>query len=172
MAGPVWTSVGMCESFTFTPKPQLLKHYAWNQGIKLIDKMAFISLEAEIAFKIDEFIADNFVMGLLGTAVSAGDIEIGNAITIERQVQFSGTNNFGANVLVTVPHVFFYCDKAIEFIDDADWGHIELTGEPLLTAGNFGTVQFLDSPSGAPEAALNTANYYCGKGNVYTAPLA
>lgn len=167
-----WTSMGMCDTFTVTPAPQKLEHYATNQKIKVLDKVAFVLLKATVDIKLDEWIEDNLVIALLGTAVSSGEITIGTAGTVERQVMFSGTNQFGANVEVILPHVFFSCDKVIEFIGDATWGNLDVTGDILLTDGMFGTINFLDSPSGAPYAPLDTDNYMLGKGNVYTAPLA
>lgn len=169
--GSTFTAVGMARTFSVTPQPQKIKHYATNQGTKLLDKIAFISLEASVDLTLDEFIEDNLVMALLGEVISAGEISIGNGTTIERQLLFNGTNTFGPNLQVWLPHVFFSCDKVIELISDADWGKLDLTGDVLLKNGSFGTIGFLTSPSTAPLSPDNTSNYYVGKGQVYTAPL-
>lgn len=73
----------MCDSFAITPAPQKLKHYATNQLNKVLDKVAFVLLEATVDIKLDEVITDNLVMAFLGTADSFGGISIGTAPTID-----------------------------------------------------------------------------------------
>ncbi len=170
----VWTHVGNCPKFGITPKPEKLKHFSSMAGIKLLDKTAFISLEAEVEMMLEEYNEDNLVMAFLGSTVSAGELLIGAGTTIERQVKLDGTNTFGARVEIILPHVFFSADKVVEFIGDK-WGEMNIVGDVLLTTINatpaFGTIAFLTSPSTAPLTAPNTVNYFLGKGNVYTSPL-
>jgi hypothetical protein len=173
----VWTLIGNCPKFAFTPKPEVKKHYSSMSGTKKLDKIAFVSVEAEVEVHCDEFVQDNLVMGLLGEVNSSNAIEILGAPTVERQLKLDGTNNFGARVEVILPHVFFYSDKVLDLIGD-DWGDINLTGEVLSDLRSdmsspfgFGTVTFLSALNGQPLSPPNTLNYFIGKGLVYTAPL-
>ncbi len=165
-----WTHVGNVPVFQITPKPEKIKHYSSMTPVKRLDKLAFVSIEAELSMTLEEFVEDNLIMALLGVMNTAGDIDAMLAPTMERQVKLDGTNAFGENVEIIVPHVFFSCDKVIDFIGDA-WGKLDLTGDILLSNGVFFTVHALSSISGAPVTPPNPNNYFIGKGNVYTAPL-
>lgn len=175
----VWTHIGNVGKFTVTPQPEIKEHYSSMTGSKLVDKIAIVSKKAEFALEVDEWTLDNAGMALLGlqSTDTVGDfIEIMGAAAVERQLKFTGNNDFGGKVEIILPHCFLMCKDAISLIGD-DWGPLNISGQILRSgdnlAGSFGTLRFLTGATGsAPLTSPNTLNYYIGKGSVYTAPLA
>ncbi len=167
-----FTKMGMAQSFGITPNPTRVPHWAKNNGVKLKDKIGIFAFESDVDIKFDEFIEDNIVLALFGTAVSSGEISIGTSQdAIERQIAFVGTNTYGPRLEILLPKVSFYSKNLIEAIGDAAWGQLELTGEMLVVGGSYGTITFGDAPSGAPLEPGNTENYYFGMGDVWSAPV-
>ena len=177
MPATVWTPIGNVGKFTVTPQPEIKEHYSSMTGKKLVDKIAIVSAKAEFSLEVDEWTLDNAGMALLGlqaTDTVGTFIEIMGAQSVERQLKFTGSNDFGGRVEVILPQCFFMCKDAISLIGD-DWGPLTITGQILREnlTGSFGTMRFLTGATGsAPLTSPNTLNYYIGKGNVYTAPLA
>lgn len=171
----VWTPVGNVGKFNLTPKPEFKDHYSSMQGTKVLDKIATIFKDAEFSMEVDEFTPDNAVMallGLVGTDTAAEpQVQIMGVSSVERQLRFVGTNDFGAHLELILPHVFLFCKDAINLIFD-DWGTLPITGRVLNNNGSFGVVNFLAGATGsAPLVAPNTLNYYIGKGVLSTAVL-
>ena len=177
-----WTHIGNVGKFTVTPQPEIKEHYSSMDGSKLVDKIAIVSKKAEFALDVDEWTLDNTGMALLGlqqTDSVGSFIEIMGEAAVERQLRFTGNNDFGGKVEIILPHCFLMCKDAISLIGD-DWGPLAITGQILrsapggdLTQGSFGTLRFLTGATGtAPLTSPNTLNYYIGKGSVFTAPLA
>jgi hypothetical protein len=194
MVATVWTPVGNVGKFVITPQPEIKKHYSSMTGTKSMDKIAIVSNEAQFQMDVDEWNLDNAAMALLGlqtTDTLGSYIQIGAAQAVERQLKFVGTNFYGGQVEVILPHVFMMCKDGISLIGD-DWGTLTITGQILLYGGNnpstpsgtdightdfatqasFGTWRYLHATTGAaPLTAPNTLNYYIGKGIISTAPL-
>lgn len=175
----VWTHIGNVGKFTVTPQPEIKEHYSSMQGSKLVDKIAIVSKKAEFSLEVDEWNLDNTAMSLLGlqsTDTIGEYIEIMGAPAFERQLKFTGSNDFGGRLEIILPRCFLMCKDPISLIGD-DWGPLTITGQ-ILREGNdltgaFGTLRFLTGATGsAPLTSPNTLNYYIGKGNVYTAPVA
>ena len=135
--------IGNVPKFEITPKPETKKHYSSMSGTKSLDYVANVSKEAEVTIECDEITPDNLIVALLGELNSDGSIDILAAPKIERAVKLEGTNDFGAKVQVTIPHVFFDTNKAINLIGD-DWGSLPLTGQVLRDPElGFGNLKFL-----------------------------
>jgi hypothetical protein len=173
----VWTAVGNVKSFQLTPGPVPKEHWSTQIGQRAIDKMAIIQKRAKFEMELDEVTLDNSIMALMGIQSTDGTIDIMGAASVERQVKFDGTNDFGARVEVILPRVFMLCTNPIDLIaSNDDWMELKITGEILrdnLLTGHFGSWGFLNTATGsAPLVAPDTLNYTISYGKVYTAPLA
>ncbi len=174
----VWTPIGNVSKFSCTPKLDVKEHSSSMGGTKELDKIAVTTKGAEFELTLDEWTLDNAKMALLGLAGSDTEgtfISILGASSVERQLKFEGTNDFGPRVEIILPHVFMLCKNALELIGE-DWNTMVLSGNILRAnppTGIFGTFRYLDTATGsAPLTAPNTLNYMIGKGLVSTAPLA
>jgi hypothetical protein len=115
------------------------------QGIKVLDRTAFIAKGAEVQFNFEEFTPENLVVALLGEAAtdSVGTYyELLNLPQVVRAVKMHGTNDFDAKVEMIVHQVFFSADKAIPLIGE-DWMSFEVVGDVLKTNGSFCTLRLL-----------------------------
>jgi len=76
---------------------------------------------------------------------------------------FTGTNDIGPKVVITLPLVQFGPSGALGFIQD-EWGQIELEGDVLAdpVTGSFGTLVHPDDAMVSP----TTAAYYIGTGTI------
>lgn len=176
MTSPSWVDVGNVTGFDVTPNPEVKEHYSSRTGTRELDKIAIVSKKAEFTMGLEEVTLDNLTIATLGLDTTAGDIEFMGATSVERQLKFDGTNNFGARVEIILPHVFLLCKDKISFIG-ADWTNLTITGSILRQnvgdqSSAFGTIAFLDGATGnAPLMSPNTLNYQIGQGIVYLAPI-
>jgi hypothetical protein len=174
----VWTDIGDVGAFGITPAPEIKEHYSSRAGVKEVDKIAITAKKAEFDMSISEWTLENATLAVLGAAGTdtAGDfITILGASSVERQIKFEGSNDFGPRMEIIFPRVFMLCKDRIELIGD-DWGPLKISGQIMradLVSGSFGTWRNLDTATGAaPLTSPNTLNYYIGKGIISIAPLA
>lgn len=88
-------------------------------------------------------------------------LDIGMQSQILGELVFTGTNDIGPKVVITLPLVQFGPSAAIGFIQD-EWGQLELTGDVLADpdTGSFGTLIHPDDVMVSP----TTDAYYVGTG--------
>jgi hypothetical protein len=172
-----WTDIGNIGKFTVTPQPEIKEHYSSRAGTKEVDKIAVTAKKAEFALDVDEWTLDNALMALLGiqsTDTTGTFIEIMGASSVERQLKFVGTGDFGGRAEIIFPRVFLLCKDAINLIGD-DWSPLTLTGQIMranVVDGSFGTMRFLGGATGsAPVASPNPLNYVISKGIVSVAAV-
>lgn len=93
--------------------------------------------------------------------MAATTLNIGLQTQVIGELIFTGTNDIGPKLTITLPKVQFGPSGALGFIQD-DWGQIELEGDVLAdeTTGSFGT---LEHPDGAMVSPTTDA-YYVGTG--------
>jgi len=91
----------------------------------------------------------------------ATTLNIGLESQISGELVFTGTNDIGPKVVITLPLVQFGPSGALGFIQD-EWGQIELEGDVLAdpVTGSFGTLVHPDDAMVSP----TTAAYYVGTG--------
>jgi hypothetical protein len=139
-----YVAMGNVPKFEITPKPEVKKHYSSQGRRKELDFIGTVSVEGELAISTDEFTADNLLIALMGVEQSDGSMDLLAADSVERTVQLRGTNELGAKIQLTVYHVFFDTNKAVNLIGD-DWGELPLTGQVVRdqVTGKFTNLKFL-----------------------------
>jgi hypothetical protein len=174
----VWTHIGNGPLFGITPNPTVAKHKQSMQGVKSVDLVYESLIEFGFNLKADEWTPDNITMAMLGqiaTDTTGEYIKIGVG-SVRRQIKFVGTNNRGPRYEVILPNCFINAKDALEFISESDeTSPLPLSGDILYdaTLGCFGTARALTGATGnAPITSPSVLNYYCGLGNIYTAPIA
>jgi len=93
----------------------------------------------------------------------AATLNIGLQSQISGELVFTGTNDIGPKVVITLPKVQFGPSGALGFIQD-EWGVIELEGDVLAdeVTGSFGTLVHPDDAMVSP----TTDAYYVGTGMI------
>lgn len=178
----VWTHVGNCADFNWTPKNTLLEHDTSMAGKRFTDFVAVIKIEGDFEMMLQEWNLDNLAMASLGLRAtdSVGDyIKIAGAGVVYRQLKFDGVNDIGPRFEIILDKVMLIGTKSIGIIakeGDTKVQELSITGKMLLKSSAnqwFGTIRTLDGSTGdAPVTSPDVLNYYYGLGNVYTAPVA
>src|SRR6187399_383349 len=93
--------------------------------------------------------------------MAAITLNIGLQSQIIGELNFTGTNDIGPQIVINLPVVQFGPSGAIGFIQD-EYGQLELTGDVLAdaTTGSFGTITHPDDAMVSP----TTDAYYVGTG--------
>lgn len=100
--------------------------------------------------------------------MAASTINIGTQAQQRGELVFTGANDIGPKLVITLPLVQFMPSGSLNFISD-EFGIIELTGEVLADEdGSFGTAEHPDDTAAAPDIG----NYYIGTGVVSWTPEA
>lgn len=174
----VWTHVGNGPLFGFTPNPTTSEHKTSMAGQKAVDFTYTSLIKFGFNMKLDEWVEDNVMMALLGamaTDTVGQYIKIGVG-TVRRQIKFVGANVIGPRYEVILPSCNISAKDALDFISESDDpAPLPLSGDVLFdqTIGCFGTARAIAGATGsAPVTSPNVLNYYCGTGNIYTAPIA
>jgi len=81
--------------------------------------------------------------------MATSTINIGAAPEIRGSLQFTGANDIGPKLQITLTLVQFAPAAALQFIGD-EYGFMELEGEVLIQAGSFGTVTHPDDAMVSP----------------------
>lgn len=98
--------------------------------------------------------------------MAASTLNIGTQAQQRGELVFTGANDIGPKLVITLPLVQFMPSGALNFISD-EFGIIEVTGEVLADEdGSFGTAVHPDDASVAPDVG----NYYIGTGIVTWTP--
>src|SRR6188472_2309339 len=99
--------------------------------------------------------------------MAAATLSIGTQAQQRGTLIYTGANDIGPNLVVTLTLVQFSPSGSINFIGD-EYGILELTGEVLATDSSFGTVLHPDDTVTTPDER----NYYLGTGVVTWTPEA
>ena len=100
--------------------------------------------------------------------MAASTLSIGTAPQQRGTLVFTGANDIGPQIILTLTLVQFSPSGSINFIGD-DYGILELTGEVLADEdGSFGTLVHPDDAADTPDER----NYYLGTGVVTWTPEA
>jgi len=139
--------LGNAPEVEITPTVDKLAHYSSRAGIQSKDREVVRRQEFACRVVLDEIIAENLQLLLLGGAISpstAGNdsFVMGANTQITGALVFTGTNEVGNKVIVTMPSVSFGPSGSLQLISD-EWNQIEITAEVLYdeTIQGFGTVE-------------------------------
>jgi hypothetical protein len=99
--------------------------------------------------------------------MAAATLNIGTEAQKRGTLIFTGANDIGPQLTITLPLVQFSPSGAMNFIGD-EYGLIDITGEVLADdlTGSFGTVEHPDDTVVSPDIG----NYYVGTGIVTWTP--
>lgn len=140
--------LGNAPEVEITPEIEKLDHFSSRAGVKSKDRSVTLSKTLTIRVVLDEITADNLALLLLGGDPTMGVFEMFEESEITGALTFTGTNDIGNTVTVSMPSVSFGPSGSLSLIGD-DWGQIEITGEILSTestAGtSFGTITVVDA---------------------------
>lgn len=145
--------LGEVPELEITLEIETLDYFSSRSGIR--SKTLTIVLERGGAARwiMNEWTPGNLAMALMGEVDELGSegptFDILSTDAIEGELKFVGTNSQGPNYEVHLHRIRITPTGGIQFIQDADWGAVEVTGELLLSesTGKFGTVTLKNLPS-------------------------
>lgn len=139
--------LGNAPEVEITPTVDKLPHYSSRAGIQSKDREVVRSQEFSCRIVLDEITPENLQLLLLGGAItpatSGNDSFVMGANTqITGALVFTGTNEVGNQVIVTMPSVSFGPSGSLSLISD-EWNQIEVTAEVLYddTIQGFGIIE-------------------------------
>lgn len=140
-------NLGNCPEVELTPEIEKLDHFSSMSGVRSKDRSIVLEKRMTLRIVVEEITAENLALLLLGTAASDGSFTIFEESEITGQVVFTGTNDVGNQITMTLPNVSFGPSGGLNLISD-EWGNFELTGDVLLSDDSspiFGTIQVTDA---------------------------
>lgn len=147
--------LGNAPEFELTPAIDKLDHFSSRAGVRSKDRSVVREKTLTGRMVLDEITVENLQMALLGgtSAVnSAGNSAFGiyENSDITGALTFTGTNDIGNKVHLTLPSVSILPSGNVPFISD-EWAQIEVTFEVLFdeTAGDFGTCEVEETTESA-----------------------
>lgn len=137
-----WHYVGNVPEFEFSPTLETLEHFSSMAGVKAKDLTIILSRGGTIRIVMEELIARNLAMFLLGTPDETDpfspSIEIFGQTIKSGAVRFLGTNEVGPRWTFTFNKVDWVPSGSFNPISD-EWGQLEVTGNLATAGGSFGT---------------------------------
>ncbi|KQZ19356.1 hypothetical protein ASD50_07685 [Mesorhizobium sp. Root552] len=150
----VQRDLGNAPEIELTPTIEKLDHFSSRSGVRNKDRSVAIEKGMTLRVVLEELTAENLAMLLLGGDIDeASDGTKSFAIFAETEItgaiSFTGTNDIGAKVTMSLPNVSFGPSGSFNPISD-EWGQIEVTAEVLATehtdgTSDFGTVTVLEA---------------------------
>lgn len=145
--------LGNVPEFELTPELETLDHFSSREGVKKKDKSVVLSKSMTVRIVIDNWSIENLKLLLLG-GTGSSSFEIFSTNSIEGELVFTGANEIGPKVTITLYNVSFKPGSSINLLSE-EWGQIELSGEALVDSsggandGKFGTLAWVVSEEAA-----------------------
>lgn len=142
-----YTDLGEVSQVELTLTTTKLDYFSSRLGIRTKVKSVVLERGGTIRLLMNEFSTYNAALVFLGTvdslAVGGPSINILDDDQIEGKLKFLGTNSIGPHWNVDLDKVQITPSRSINFINERDWGGMEVTGEILqdTVTGKFGTLQ-------------------------------
>lgn len=157
----VWRYVGNVPEMEMSPTLESLDHFSSMEGVRSKDKTVILSKGGTLRIVMEELVARNLAMFLLGlpdeTDPFEPSIEIFGTNLLSGAVRFLGTNEVGPKWTMEFNKVDFVPSGSFNPISD-EWGNLEVTGNLATAGGSFGTatrrdLKILTAPvnAGLPE---------------------
>lgn len=141
--------MGNVAEVEFTPEVERLDHFSSMAGIKTKDRSDVLERSATLRLLMDEWTPENLAIAFLGTVSNLVSPAGGKKITIFSEnaikgaVRFVGTNSVGPKYQYDWHSVQFAPSGGVNLISD-EYGQLEVEGECLVVAGEFGEINSLD----------------------------
>ena len=141
----VQRDLGNAPEVELTPTIEKLDHFSSRSGVRTKDRSIVLEKGMTLRLVLEELTAENLAMLLLGDVVENSDgtkqFQIFENSEITGSFLFTGTNDVGGQVTITLPSVSFGPTGSFSPISD-EWGSIEVTAEVLATEYTDGTSDF------------------------------
>lgn len=134
--------LGNAPEVELTPAIEKLDHFSSRAGVRSKDRTVVLEKTLTLRIVLDEITIENLALLMLGSTPGGGSFEIFAEAEVTGAISFTGTNDVGNKVSMSLPNVSFTPSGSLNLISD-EWGQIELTADVLLddsTAPTFGTV--------------------------------
>src|SRR5262245_57465148 len=95
-----YVDMGNCPKFSVTPQTEMKEHFAVVSGVGVMDFASITTRSLQVTIHADEITNENLHLAL---GMSGGI----SAEYSERSVRFWGTNEYGQQAMVYLPHVLF-----------------------------------------------------------------
>ena len=145
-----YREVGNVPDFELTPEIEKLEHFSSMSGVRTKDRSVATTVGGTLRIVLDEFTAENLQLAVNGSVEtdSEGDqaISILALSELKGAVIFVGANDVGQQIDIHLLSVDFSGGSPVNLISN-EWGQIEITGELLSVAGDFGTMTVRDVTS-------------------------
>jgi hypothetical protein len=139
--------VGNVPQFEFSPSLDTLDHFSSMAGVKSKDQTIVLQKGGTVRLVMEELIASNLAMFLLGTPnltdPTAPTIDIFGQNLYSGAIKFIGTNEVGPRWTFDFNKVDFVPSGSFNPISD-EWGNLEVTGNLATAGGSFGTASRRD----------------------------
>jgi hypothetical protein len=143
--------LGNATAFTITPEVETLEHFSSMEGTRKKDLVITIEQNCTVAITLEEMTAYNAAIMMQGeldeAAIGGPEVEIfGATELISGVLRFTGTNDVGPKITVTLYNVQFQPDGDLEMISD-EFNEMEVTADVLVAgsgpnAGKFGLMKW------------------------------
>lgn len=133
--------LGNAPEVELTPEVTKLDHFSSRAGVRSKDKSVVTEKSLNLRIVLDEWTEDNVRLALMGSTNNTdGTFGIFQESEITGAIIFTGTNDIGSQVDLTLPNVSFGPSGSLNLISD-EWGTMELTAEVLYdeATADFGT---------------------------------
>ena len=135
---------GECLSFTTSMEAETLPYLSRRHSSRIAVKTVTLGKTMTLGITMSEFDDSNLLMWSMGEAAgSPGTITIGTASEVRHWVRYVGTNEVGQAFQVDLYDVLLTPNGDLEWLADADWSEMQLTGSVNAdaTTGSFGEIR-------------------------------
>lgn len=139
-----YSDLGECLSFTTSMEAETLTYQSRRHSSRIPVKTVTLGKTMTVGITMSEFAADNLELWSMGeTGGSPGVITIGTAAEVRGALRYIGTNEVGQTFQVDLYDVLLVPNGDLEWLSDADWSEMQLTGtvNADATTGSFGDIQ-------------------------------
>lgn len=152
-----YLDLGECLSFTTSMEAETLVYQSRRHSSRIPVKTVTLGKTLTVGVTMSEFDKQNLLIWSMGEEGSpAGVIEIGTAAEVRGALRYIGTNEVGQTFQVDLFDVLLAPNGDLEWLADADWSEMQLTGTANadVATGSFGQIREITAgvevPAGSP----------------------
>lgn len=139
-----YRDLGELSSFTTSMDVETLVYNSRRHSSRIPVKTVTLGKTMTVGLTMSEWAAENVELWSMGeTGGSPGVISIGTAAEVRGALRVIGTNEVGETFQVDLYDVLLVPNGDLEWLSDADWSEMQLTGtvNADATTGSFGDIQ-------------------------------